>query len=193
MVLRDDLRYVNTKYMDGVVAGFGIDYDDLFGPDMELGRWLRSKHTVIKLNDILFVHAGLGPDVVERRLSLRDINRGIREGIDLRSYAFVFTDMPGFLFRSAGPVWYRGYHRSQEGWYSQATMDDVEAVLEHFDATATVVGHSEVGRVESLYRGLVYGIDVPLERLGSLQGLLWEDGRFFRVLGNGRLEPLSDS
>ncbi|MFC1662450.1 metallophosphoesterase, partial [Gemmatimonadota bacterium] len=193
MALRGDLRYVNSRYMEGIVAEVGIEYEDLFGPDMELGRWLRSKNTAIKLNDVLFVHAGLGPEVVERGLSLQDINEGVREGIDFRSYAFVFSEMPGFLYQSAGPVWYRGYHRDQDGWYSQATMDDVEAVLDHFGATATVVGHTEVGQVEALYRGLVFGIDVPLERLGSFQALLWEGGRSFRVLGNGRREPLSGS
>jgi hypothetical protein len=41
MVLQGDLRYVNAKYLEGIVQETGIDYQDLFGPAMEFGRWLR--------------------------------------------------------------------------------------------------------------------------------------------------------
>jgi len=41
-----------------------------------------------------------------------------------------------------------------------------------------------------LYGGKVFGIDVPLDILGSFQGLLWKGDRFFRVTGDGTIEPL---
>jgi hypothetical protein len=42
----------------------------------------------------------------------------------------------------------------------------------------------------ALYGGRVIGIDVPLAELGSFQGLLWEGGEMFRVLGNGKRDVL---
>jgi hypothetical protein len=56
--------------------------------------------------------------------------------------------------------------------------------------SAIVVGHTQVDRLTSLYGGRVFAIDVRLERLGRFQALLWQGGRFYRVDGDGTLEPL---
>lgn len=189
MVLRGDNRYVNEKYIDGVVRRTGIAHEDLYGPDMELGRWLRSKHVVIKLNDILFVHGGLAPDLVMHGLSLEGMNETARRGLDLRSYELVTSDTVRFLFGSTGPLWYRGYHRDTDA-YLQATSEQLGITLDFYDAEAVVVGHTEIGQVGTLYSGRVVGIDVPVQKLGSLQGLLWKRGKWFRVTGSGRLESI---
>jgi len=186
MVLQGDLRYVNPRYLDGIAEQTGIHYDDLFGPAMELGQWLRTKHLAIRLNEILFVHGGMSPEVVTRDLDIKEINAQGREGIDLRTYDFVFKDLPGFIFGSEGPLWYRGYHEAME--YPQATQEDVESILEHFDATAVVVGHTDIGEIRSLYDGRGFGIDVDVATLGNLQGLLWEEGNFYKVRGDGSRE-----
>jgi hypothetical protein len=194
MAMQGDLRYVNEKYTGGVERRSRVQYQDLFGPDMELGRWLRTKHTAVKLNGIIFVHGGIGPHVVEAELSLEEINVRAREWIDLRSYEIVFGEMQSFIYRSAGPFWYRGYHYPMEGWYTYATPDEVQAILTYYGAHAVVVGHTGVEQVESLYDGRVFGIDIPLDVLGSFQGLLWEGGVFYRVTGSGELqEPAGPS
>lgn len=194
MAMQGDLRYVNEKYTGGVARRSRVQYQDLFGPDMELGRWLRTKHTAVKLNGIIFVHGGIGPHVVEAKLSLEEINVRAREWIDLRSYEIVFGEMQSFIYRSAGPFWYRGYHYPMEGSYSHATPDEVQAILTYYGAHAVVVGHTGVEQVESLYGGRVFGIDIPLDVLGSFQGLLWEGGVFYRVTGSGELqEPAGPS
>ena len=69
--------------------------------------------------------------------------------------------------------------------YPQLTGPQVEEILKFFNAEAVVVGHSETDSVMSHYGGLVYSIDVPADELQSLQALLWEDGVFYRVKGNG--------
>lgn len=189
MVMQGDLRYVNQKYLDGVVASSSVEYQDLFGPAMELGRWLRTRNAVIRLNGVLFTHGGLGPGVVERDLDLSGINEAVRGAIDLRSYDFVFNEMPGFLVESQGPLWYRGYHRAM-GDTPQSTPDELDAILKHFDASAVVVGHTDVGVVSALYGGKAYGVDVDVDALGGLQGLLWEGGVFYRVAGDGGREAL---
>ena len=189
MVMRGDLRYVNEKYLSGIARRTRITYDDMFGPQMELGRWLRTKHITVKLNDVLFVHGGISPEVVERDLSLDNMNKTARSSLDLKSYELVFSDLPWFLFSSSGPLWYRGYHGPRSD-YPRTTAAQLDSILEFYEAAAVVVGHSEIPRVTGLYQGRVYGIDVPVQELGGLQGLLWKDGEFYRVLGTGKLEPL---
>ena len=192
MVVRRDLRYVNSKYLDGIVRRTRIHYDELYGPDMELGRWLRTRNTVVKVNDVLFLHAGVPPRLVEEGMNLTQINTMARANLDLRSYEVAFRDSIKAFYghTPTGPFWYRGYHGAQENRYPQATDEEIDATLAAYGVSAIVVGHTEVDRVESLYGGRVYAIDVPLNELGTFQGLLWEAGRFFRVEGDGSLTPL---
>ena len=187
MVLRGDNRYVHERYLSGIVKRTRIKHEDLYGPDMELGRWLRSKHAVVKINDIVFVHAGISPSLVDRNLDLRDINETVRNNLDLRSSQLAFNEPVKFLFGSKGPFWYRGYHHEMES-YPRTSQGAVDSILIYYDADAVVVGHSEVSRVSALYEGQVVAIDVPVDDLGSLEALLWENGRFYRVTGQGELQ-----
>jgi hypothetical protein len=181
MVLRGDNRYVNGKYMGGIVRYTGIAHQDLYGPDMELGRWLRTKHVAVRVNDIVFVHGGLGPQVMERGLDLKQLNDIGRSLIDMRSYELFFSDVPFFVNGVEGPLWYRGYHYGREGRYAQITAEELDEVLKFYDAKTIVVGHSEVGQVSQLFGGRVYGVDVPVDALGGFEALLWQDGTFYRV------------
>ena len=192
MVLRRDLRYVNEKYTDGIVRAARVNYTDLFGPGMELGRWLRTKHTAIRLNDVLFVHGGIPPRLAAQGVSLGRLNQLARETLDFRSYEVAFDKELRKYYGETdeGPFWYRGYHVARDGRYPQATPAQVDSILETYSSRAIVVGHTGVAEVTSLYEGKVFGIDIPLETLGSFQGLLWKNDRFFRVNGDGSLEPL---
>jgi hypothetical protein len=192
MVMHRDLRYVNKKYLDGIARMTSINYTDLYGPDMEIGRWLRTKHTAIKVNDILFVHGGIPPLFASTGVSLAEINQLARETLDSRSYEIAFDAKLTKYYGDSdeGPFWYRGYHFPRAGRYPQATVEQVDSILRAYGARAIVVGHTGVDVVTSMYGGKVFGIDVPLEELGSFQGLLWEDDRFFRVDGSGARELL---
>jgi hypothetical protein len=191
MVMRDDLRYVNARYTDGIVRYTGVRYQDLFGPDMELGRWLRSKPVVLKLNDIVFVHGGLASELVTRGLSISKLNAIGRASIDLSSSALVFSDAPQLLFGSTGPLWYRGYISGLTGRYAATTDEELDAVMQFYGASSIVVGHTEIGQLTRLRDGKVFAIDVSLEELGTFQGLLWENGVFSLVTGAGTVQPFN--
>lgn len=180
-------RYVNEKYLRGIAKKTRIEYKDLYGPDTEMGRWLRSKHVVMRLNDILFVHGGLVSEVVTYGLTLNDMNEVARRSLDLP--VGQFSDTARFVFDATGPLWYRGYH-GRTSDYSRATVADVDRVLEYYGVEAIVTGHSETSQVESLYGGRIFGIDVPVEQLGFIQALLWQADRYYRVRRGGRLEQI---
>jgi len=187
LVMLGEERYVNKKYLRGIAKKTGMKYKDLYGPATEMGRWLRSKNVVIRLNDILFVHGGLPPEVVAYGLTLNDMNEAARSSLDLSLRQQ--GDVARFVFDVTGPLWYRGYHgRTRD--YSRASVTDVDRVLEYYGAEAIVTGHSETSQVESLYGGRIFGIDVPVEQLGFIQGLLWQADRYYRVTRGGRLEQI---
>jgi hypothetical protein len=53
-----------------------VEYRDAFGPQGRYGRWLRTKPTVLRLGDTVFLHGGLHPDRAPRKLE--DINTQVR-------------------------------------------------------------------------------------------------------------------
>ena len=190
MVIRGDNRYIHKRYLDGIARKSRIRHEDLYGPDMELGRWLRTLPTAIRLNDILFVHGGISPRMMASGLSLSGLSDAVRDGLDLSSAKVAFDDRVKLLYGSEGPFWYRGFHYEVEGRYPKTTDSDIDNILKHFAVNSIVVGHTGVDSVMSFYDGKVYAVDVPLEDLGTLQALLWQEGRFYRVTGSGELEPL---
>ncbi len=188
MVLTGDNRYVNEKYLKGIVRQSKIKHQDLYGRDMELGRWLRSKHTAIKVNGIIFTHAGISPHLVDWYPSLADLNEAVRNSIDLSSSRVMFDETLKFVYGNEGPFWYRGYHYEMESCYPMASLVEVDHILSDYGAQAIVVGHTEVDSVLGLFDNRIMAIDVRVETLGTQQALLWEDGRFYRVAGTGKLQ-----
>jgi hypothetical protein len=185
MVLRGDTHYVNEKYTRKIEAESNIKIKDLYGPESVLGRWLRTKSSVIKLNRVLFVHGGLAQAAVRNKESLWNINSGVRRGIDVTSEHLALDSTADFLLGEQGPLWYRGYHDIKNLRYPKATQEQIDSVLEFYGADAIVVGHTEGDEIRGLFGNRIIAIDIPTDELGSLQGVLWEKGKLFKVEGDG--------
>ena len=189
MVLRGDLRYVHQRYLDGIARRNRTPYDDLFGPEMELGRWLRSKQTLLRINRTLFVHGGIAPDIVRGGYDIVNINNLVRRSLGYSSPRSYFSDTTKLLFGGLGPLWYRGYFMDMEDRYSAATPQQIDSQLAYYDVENIVVGHSQMDSIMTFHDGRVIAIDVIVEDLGGQQALLWQDSSFYRVdaSGNRRL------
>jgi hypothetical protein len=190
MVMRGDNRYVNEKYLEGTARKSRIIYQDLFGPDTELGRWLRTKHTMIQLNDILFVHSGISPELMTRGWDMETVNYKVRAYLGWSTAQTAFADEPGFLFGKQGPLWYRGFFAPDSTEWKQLSSAEVSEIARHYGVSAIAVGHTLNDRVDGYCDGIIFGIGVPADGPGTLQGLLWEDGRFYRVTPTGERELL---
>ena len=55
-----------------------IEYVEAMGPSGRYGRWLRSRKVVVKVDDSIFMHAGIRPDL---NMSIDDINRAVEREI----------------------------------------------------------------------------------------------------------------
>ena len=67
MVLYDDLRYVNPKYLRSAQL-LGRSYPQLYGADSVIGQWLRTRPVLLKIGDTLFLHGGISPEAVQLAL-----------------------------------------------------------------------------------------------------------------------------
>ncbi|RZA16714.1 MAG: hypothetical protein EOP10_24090, partial [Proteobacteria bacterium] len=183
MTLEGDTRYLNEKYLNSTKA-LRLDYKELFGPQTEFGRWLRTRNVIVRINDTLFVHAGLEPKFFSSNLSLTDINSKTQQGMVDPELEKSDKDVE-YLLNSKGPLWYRGYFKDLG-----LTGKEIGVVLNRFDAKRIAVGHTIVPEIESRYEGLVIAIDTSFSKKAKVQGLLFDQGQFWRASLSGARDPL---
>ncbi len=191
MALGGDERYLSPKYLKVRDALKAQSYASLWGADSLLGQWLRTKAAVMKIGDYVCLHGGLSAEVVERGLTLAQLNNSVRSSLGDRQ-------PDGFVMSPNGPLWYRGYFpaAAREAGSTVATADDIDRILGFYKAKAIFVGHTIVSTVTPLYDGRVVAVQVYPHRdqataKPEMQGLLVKQGAFYRALIDGTTEPLS--
>jgi hypothetical protein len=183
MCMAGDSRYAQQKYLD-MAEKLNVDYKELYGEKSEIGRWMRSKNAIEKINGYVFVHAGISPDVLALGLSFSAINELMRPYNGKRIDDTVPEDVYK-LFKTSGVLWYRGYVKRKEGAYEKATVDHVNATLAFYNAKTVVVGHCLVDEICVKYGGKIVTMDVhhPEGKSSNLklQALYIENNELYRV------------
>jgi len=190
MQISGDKRYLSRKYLN-LFNRLGINYTDFYDESTEIGRWLRSKNSVIKINDIIFLHGGLSRELVDKKISLSTINSTIRTIIN-RKIPEPITQMEEFIISDSGPLWYRGYIKLDTNYYKNTglkydiTQKKVDEIISFYKAKAIVFANTHVKEITPLFNFKLYGIDIPFaESKVELQGLYIENGHFYKSFLNG--------
>jgi hypothetical protein len=195
MVLTGDERYLNPKYRR--VAGVlrASSYTQLWDDQSLLGRWLRAKAAVFRLGSYLCLHGGISRELVDRRLTLPQMNKVVRDSLREQQPRSELTEL---VMGPAGPLWYRGYfeREARAGGFAFATSGDIDLILDMFKVRAVLVGHTTVPTVTPLYDGRVIAVQVyPHRDKGTgapvMEALSIQRGQMFRVRVDGSTEPLS--
>jgi hypothetical protein len=154
-----------------------------FGPRGKYGRWIMNNNVIIKINDIVFLHGGIGPKYAA--LSVSEINRRARA--ELQDFAKL---KDGVLVDPEGPVWYRGLAQNPE----EAEEPNLEGVLRQYGARRIVIGHTVTdGTVMPRFGGRVIMIDVGMSAAyGARQACLIVEREEFFALHRGKKLPLPD-
>ena len=126
----------------------------------EYGEWVISHNTVIKINDILFLHGGLSPQFAA--MDTEEVNTRARTELVEPS----LLGPEALINASEGPVWYRGWAELSETEENEALLDQV---LASHGASRMVIAHTPlVPTVLPRFGGKVLLIDVGLaEHYGS--------------------------
>jgi hypothetical protein len=128
------------------------------------GKWLRQKNTVIRIDEVLFLHGGISPRYTS--MSIHDINELVRADL-MKSPA---EAVRGILTDPEGPLWYRAMTQGPESELAA----QVDAVLSAFAVQHIVIAHTPTpGIVMPRFNGKVIMIDVGLsEVFGAGQACL---------------------
>ncbi|MEP1032641.1 metallophosphoesterase [Ekhidna sp.] len=179
MVLHKDLRYLHAKY-ENVSTLLEKNYDELFGNNTILGRWLRSKPTVIQINKHVFVHGGISNDFISSvGFDIEAINETMRKSIDRSKEEMKASDFYRTYYGSSGPIWYRGY------FYGDLSDQAIDSVLDRTNSEHLVVGHCSNDEVVSLFANKVFGVDSSIKKGRYGEVLFLTTNGFFKGTKNG--------
>jgi hypothetical protein len=185
LVLLKNQNYITDKYYY-LCKKLKLSYGYLFTKETILGNWLRSKNTVIKIDDKLFVHAGISPEIIELGLSLDKINKMVRFYINHpernRKYGVSTKEL---IMGDSGPFWYRGYFEDNLK-YKQVTNTDLELILNYYNVSKILTGHTNVEKISSYFDNKVFMLDVPFySYTNSIYALLFENDNLFLLNSSG--------
>ncbi|MFQ6109784.1 MAG: metallophosphoesterase [Candidatus Aminicenantales bacterium] len=172
----------------GARKTYVIHFNDTYG------KWLLRHNAVIKINDTVFVHGG-----ISRKYStwkLEDVNNLLRKELTYYRRAAVsplppkIPFRPQIVFKSDGPLWYRGLALPEEGSFEQ----EVDEILHNLDAKHMVIAHTTQAGNPSVQAGSpfigknyisrfdekIWIIDTGISELygGFLSALIIEKGKF---------------
>ena len=187
----DDEVTIMSLYMprDGdsddsdIPLGFA-EHRETWRLDGEFGRWVASHNTVIKINNILFVHAGISPKY--GNWTIRAINERVRQEL-LAPYGFedpIAED-------HTGPLWYRGLSLDEEA----ADESHVDALLDFHGVDHIVVGHTpSFEAIVPRYQGKVVVIDSGISMFygGAVTSLVIENGKLLNLHRGEQIEIPTD-
>ena len=182
MVLNKDNRYIAREYKT-LCNNLGLDYDALFHPNSVLGEWLRSKNSMTKINNVLFVHGGISKKQVDSGISPKQVNNLMRQYLLAGSNAENEEEYTQIL-KSFGPFWYRGYFM-ESSRYKKITEAELDDVLAKLNVSRIVVGHTENEILSASFNGKIIDVNIPLaDDSIPNQALLIENGKFYHLSEN---------
>lgn len=159
-----------------------VEHRMAFEGNGRYASWIRGNPAMVKVNDYLFVHGGIGPKYVDS--SLTTLNARVREA--LRGDA---SPPEGNIAEDPdGPLWYRGLALEDEAVLGR----HVDSVLSRFGVSHVVIGHTVTpGTVFPRFGGKVIMIDAGMSAAygGQSAALVVEGGTAY-TLHRGQRLPL---
>lgn len=180
MVLHKDLRYVHDRYKIATKL-LGLEYDELYSNQTIIGRWLRSKSTIIKINNSIFVHGGVSEEfIAENGIDLSKTNQIMRSSIERSKQEMKSTDFYKTYYGKKSLIWYRGY------FYDNLVDTDISKILTQVNSEHIVVGHCSNKEVVQLYDHKIFGVDSSIKK-GTYGELLFiKNNQFYKGTLDGK-------
>jgi hypothetical protein len=176
LVLNKNLNYISDKYKSVEIIT-KMHYYDLYSTSSVLGKWLRSKPVIITINNILFVHAGISMEMVQRHLTIDQINRKFAGSIARDDPGLIFSDEEvDFLYKNKGPIWYRGYFNDSHFYETR-----LDSILDFYQKEHIVIGHTPNEGIISLFNTKILGTDTGIMYKQPDEMLMYKNGYFYKV------------
>ena len=155
-------------------------------PTGPYGSWIAGHNAAVKIDDNLFVHAGISEKYAN--WTLDQLNREVRDELTHmeKLHGGVVTD-------EEGPLWYHALAKGDESQLQPL----VDKLVRHFGVSRIVIGHSYANAaITPRFGGKVILVDIGLSRIydniGKLGCLLIENGKPYALHRGQKLELPKD-
>lgn len=181
MNMNGDWRYVHPKY--AVTTKNSLPHTALYDGNSELWRWLRTKNIIEKIGNVLFVHGGISPELLQLQVLPAEINRRARSYYTQAGEVYDDPLLYTVFNSDASPFWYRGY-------YQQAVAESlIDDTLAHFGVKTIVTGHTIVDQLGAYFNGKVINLNTN-HAAGISEALLIKKNKFYRIDNWGKRSRL---
>ena len=199
MNLQGNVKYVAPKYKGFIQAytqdkNFAQGYKEMLNDKFVLGKWMKSKNVVQKINKTLFVHGGISPEMIDMKLSLKEINDIARKHISENLYGQAQGDQKANLIMGRkGPLWYRGMAMDYKDYYKKINIQKFNEILAFYDVEQIVIGHTIVEDIQLDFNNNLINIDIKHAKekhSGKTKGILISQDAVFSLDDNGERKKL---
>ncbi len=188
MVLMGKALYLSKKY-EHLHYRFDFDYPDFYSRKSILGKWLRSKNTMVKINDNLFVHGGISYPFYTEMMSIQSVNNYTRL-LFKRDDSKKLSDKAEKFLGDFGPFWYRGYVWNPEE-KNIITEKQLDEILGFYKVSHIIIGHTLIKDIQTLFHNKVIAVSSPFQIKGLLShGLFIHKNQYFKARFTGKKELL---
>jgi hypothetical protein len=182
---------IEEQWMAAIPPGW-LEYKERLSPDSRYGAWLRKRKVAVVINEVLFVHGGIGPDLAG--MSIDEINAEIvreleiydrlREAMikkrlvpstaELASLMNVYQEMdppdPAYSELADAENWFvysEGgplWFRGAARWDEETMTEEMVELLQGVGAERMACGHTPQveGHIEVRFGGRVFLIDTGM-------------------------------
>ena len=180
LILHQDFRYINEKYKTSSKL-LNLEYDKLYSNKTVLGRWLRSKPTIVQINNDVFVHGGVSQDFLSQiDFNIDTINQIMRASIERSKQEMKSTNFYNLYYGKKGLIWYRGYFNDN------LEDSEISDILQQLSSEHIVVGHCSNEEVVQLFNNKIYGVDSSIKNGKYGEILIIKNNRYYRGDLNGK-------
>jgi hypothetical protein len=130
-----------------------VEHRAAWSPQGVYGRWVLTHNALIRIDDALYLHAGIGAEFAA--FDIDALNKAVLAA--LRHEPEAAGGPHDILWNEQGPLWYRGMAQADEA----AESANVAAVLSRFEVRHIVLGHTkQYPMVNSRFDGGVILTDI---------------------------------
>ncbi len=157
-----------------------------WAPNGKYGKWVAGHNAIVKINDSVFLHGGIGPKYADAMI--QKLNDRIRD--ELRDFRLL---QGGVVMDPDGPLWNRDLAQGDEALLSA----HVDTALRNLGVKRIVIGHTVTpGTVMPRFGGRVLMIDCGMSSVygGRQAALVIEKDKLFTLHRGTRIDlPASNA
>jgi len=164
-----------------------VEHQIAWSPQGPYGRWVLTHSAIIRIDDALYLHGGLGPEFVA--FDYEAMNKAVIAALNHQPEAA--GGPHDILWNEQGPLWYRGLAQHDE----VAEAPNVAAILAHYKVSHIVIGHTkQYTAVNARFDGKVLLTDVfSPNRCVDPHAFLIKQGDTLTTVYRGQTLPLGVS